>query len=141
MIDMQVLWLSVAGIAAIIEIATTTMVSIWFTVGGLAAFVACQLGAPPYVQLGIFAVVSGCAGIAFRPLARKHAKPIPTNLDMLIGHEGVVEEDIAKDVRGLVFVDGKHWSAEADENIARDERVIILEITGSHLIVKKKEVA
>ena len=48
-------------------------------------------------------------------------------------------EKITKKNTGEVKVDGKHWSAIADETINENETVIILEINSTKLKVKRME--
>ena len=53
--------------------------------------------------------------------------------------EGIVTEKITKKTPGEVKVDGKHWTAIADENIPVDTPVKILEINSTKLKVKRME--
>ena len=53
--------------------------------------------------------------------------------------EGVVTEEITKFKIGEVKVDGKKWSAMANEKIKVGEEVIIDKIDGVKLIVRKEE--
>ena len=49
------------------------------------------------------------------------------------------KEKITKKIPGEVKVDGKRWTAVADENINPDETVEILEINSTKLKVKRME--
>ncbi len=62
-----------------------------------------------------------------------------TNLDRVIGAEGIVTEEITKLKVGEVKVDGKRWSAISNELIKVGEEVIIERIDGVKLVVRKEE--
>ena len=62
-----------------------------------------------------------------------------TNIDRIIGMKGIITEKITKKVPGEVKVDGKFWTAVADEEISKDSTVIILEINSTKLKVKRME--
>ena len=66
-------------------------------------------------------------------------KKVSTNLDRVIGMEGIVTEEITKFKIGEVKVDGKKWSAISNEKIKVGEEVIIEDIDGVKLIVRKEE--
>ena len=62
-----------------------------------------------------------------------------TNIDRIIGMKGIVTKDITKKNHGEVKVDGKYWTAVADEPIKSDTTVEILEINSTKLKVKRME--
>jgi membrane protein implicated in regulation of membrane protease activity len=64
---------------------------------------------------------------------------VKTNLDRVIGMDGIVTEDIIPFELGEVKVDGKKWSAISDEKIEKDSTIVVLDIDGVKLKVKKKE--
>ena len=53
--------------------------------------------------------------------------------------EAIVTEEISKNKIGEVRVDGKKWSAVADEKIPVDTVVKVQKIEGVKLIVKKED--
>ena len=53
--------------------------------------------------------------------------------------EAVVTESIKKHTVGEVKVDGKRWSAISDVELEVGEEVIVQEINGVKLMVRKKE--
>lgn len=57
--------------------------------------------------------------------------------EALVGMEAKVVEKVSKE-SGKVFVQGEYWNALSDENIEKDEAVLVKEIKGLNLIVKKK---
>ena len=64
---------------------------------------------------------------------------IKTNIDRIIGMKGIVTKKITKKISGEVKVDGKFWTAIADEEIQENDTVIILEINSTKLKVKRME--
>ncbi|WRK52339.1 hypothetical protein SD457_18300 [Coprobacillaceae bacterium CR2/5/TPMF4] len=64
------IWLGITIVAAIIEILTTDLVSIWFAAGGIVSLIACLLGASQTIQIVLFAIVSIFTIIIVRPIAK-----------------------------------------------------------------------
>jgi inner membrane protein len=62
-----------------------------------------------------------------------------TNIDLIIGKSGVVQQDIRRDSDGLVKVGNEQWRARSDEDIKVGEPVVVLGITGVTLSVKPRE--
>jgi membrane protein implicated in regulation of membrane protease activity len=141
---MVVIWFVVVIVAALIEINTMDLTSIWFSVGALFAFVIAivEKEAIP-LQFIAFLVVTGGLLLAVRPIARNYLKTnvINTNADRLIGKVAVCTKMINVGERGEVKIDGKFWLAvtSATEEIELDEKVVVLAIEGVKLIVDKLE--
>lgn len=136
-----IVWVAIilGGIA--IEVATLNLVSIWFAIGAVAAFLALTLGANFIIQLIIFAVVSAIMLCLIRPLTTELLKPkgAKTNADRIIGEAALVTEAISNEKsQGQIKVFGQIWSAKsADGNsINRGEIVKILSISGVKAIVE-----
>ena len=140
-VNMTVVWLIAMIALLIVEGLVPGLVSIWFALGALAALIAALTGAPLWLQLLWFVLVSVVALALTRPLAKKYnnAKVVPTNADMLVGKDCVVREAVDNIAgTGAVAVDGKVWSARmADdrERAAEGEIVSVLRIEGVKLIV------
>ena len=66
------MWLIVAGVAAAVEAVTTGLFTMWFVIGALVAFVAQFFGAPLWLQLVLFLVVSLACLVLLRPVIMKH---------------------------------------------------------------------
>lgn len=143
---MAFIWFGIAVVTAIIEAAGPALVSIWFTGGAVTALVLALFGAPIWLQLAVFVVVTAVLLAATRPIARKYvnARLQPTNADRIIGSICPVTEQIDNRVgRGEVYVDGKRWSArsDSDEPIAEGAEVEILRIEGVKVIVREHSAA
>lgn len=111
-----VLWISLAVIFLAVEFGTVALISIWFVGGALAALLAVSLGAPLWLQVLIFALVSLVLLIAVRPFLRKFVEPhkVKTNVDALVGKQAIVVEPIDNlQDSGAVKLDGKIWTARS----------------------------
>lgn len=142
-VSMAVVWLIAMAVFLIVEGIVPGLVSIWFALGALAALIAAMVGAPLWLQLVWFVLVSIAALALTRPLARKYVngRVTPTNADRILGRECVVREAI-DNLRGTgaVAVDGKVWTArmlKENETAREGETVIARRIDGVKLIVEK----
>ncbi|MBR4953387.1 MAG: NfeD family protein [Oscillospiraceae bacterium] len=137
---MTIFWASAAVLFLIIEAATVGIASIWFALGSLCALVAALLGAPLWLQIAWFIVISIATLIFTRPFVKRfvHAKRQPTNADRVIGSVCKVTETVDNIAgTGCVSVDGKLWSARSVDGIVIEEGslVEIKEIQGVKLMV------
>jgi len=134
------IWLIIAVCLAILEMSTANLVSIWFVISGLIAMIVSLITDNVTIQITVFVLV----GLLMMILTRKVVKKmIPekekTNLDRIIGMEGIVTEKITKNHPGEVKVDGKKWTAVADKIIEKNSIVKILEINSTKLKVERME--
>lgn len=138
---MIIIWFVVIIVAAVIEMNTMDLTSIWFSVGALIAFVLSLIGVPPFWQVLTFVVVAVVLIISVRPVAKNYFKTnaISTNADRLVGKVAVCTKPINVGDRGEVKIDGKYWLAitSGDQDIELDEKVEVLAIEGVKLIVDK----
>lgn len=136
------IWLALAVILAIIEMSTTSLVSIWFVMGSLFAFGVSFITDSVITQMVVFIVVSATALAFTRPLVKKHIhkETVPTNADMIIGKTALVTQAITVDNKGRVTVDGQSWLAQADVPLAVGDYVIVEKITGVTLSVSPQTV-
>lgn len=144
--NMLWLWGGVAVVTLVAEIATTALVSIWFTIGAVGALIAAAAGVSPLTQLLIFLLLSIVSLLLIRPLTRRLVgiRVIPTNTDRLLGMEAKVTEGIDNDnAAGAVYVDGKTWTARSANGnpIPTGELVEVAAIEGVKLIVRPKAAA
>lgn len=133
-------WLAVVLTLAIIELSTINLVSIWFVISGLFAMIVSLFTDNFTIQFAVFAIF----GLIFLALTRKIVKKITpakvkTNIDRIIGMEGIVTEKITRNHSGEVKVDGKVWTAIAEKTIDKGSLVKIIEINSTKLKVEKLE--
>ena len=131
-------WLGLFLLAVIFEAATVDFVAIWFAVGSIPAFILAIVGAPVWLQIATFLIIT-IVLIAFtRPYMMKYFKTnqIKTNAQSVIGKTATVYEEILPNEIGTVKLRGQVWSAMSDSKIEVGTEVRILEIEGVKLIVE-----
>ena len=138
--DSWIIWLIIILALAVLEIATVGLVSIWFIASGIVALILSFFIDSFYIQFAVFVVLGIILLITTRPILNKLIVPkkSKTNLDRVIGMNGIVTESISKNNVGEVKVDGKRWSAISNKKIDVGEEVIIKDIDGVKLIVEKE---
>ncbi len=136
---MIIIWSVVLVGTIVVELETSDLVTIWFTIGAVAALVAAALGVWIVYQFAIFIVVSLVLLFATRPLSKRFMdkEVIRTNADRMIGMHGVVTTEIPFDGKGEVKVNSQIWTAFSTSKtpIIQGTRVVILDIVGNKLLV------
>ena len=143
-ITMTMIWIAAIVLLLIIEGITAGLVTIWFAIGAVAGLICERCGAPLWLQLAAFLIVSFVTLVLTRPLAQKHlnSKTQPTNADRMIGKECIVTEPIDNIAgTGAVTVGGQIWTARApdDTPIPAETRAVVRRIEGVKLIVEPNE--
>ncbi|MDO4545073.1 MAG: NfeD family protein [Bacillota bacterium] len=135
-----IVWLIAAAILAIIEAFTLGLTSIWFAGGAVAASITAILGGSIVIQVAVFLVVSIALVAITLPLRKKfNKKTEDTNIDAIIGQEGIVEKAVSHYQSGQVRADGKVWSATCTQGeIKKGAVVIIKAVKGVTLTVEEK---
>lgn len=132
-------WMIIFLVLVFVELITINLVTIWFAVGALASFILTYFIDDVMIQIGVFIVVSIISLVLTRKIVNKlkGGKVEATNLDRVIGKEGIVTEKITKLEPGEVKVDGKKWTAVSSKDISVGSKVEILSIDGVKLNVKE----
>ncbi len=138
--EQWLVWLIIVILLTLIEIATINLTTIWFVVSGIVALITSLFIDNYILQFGIFVILGVILLITTKPFLTKFIKEhkVKTNIDRIIGMTGIVTEKIGKNEDGEVKVDGKRWTAYADEKIKKDELVKVLEIKGVKIKVEKE---
>ena len=142
-----IFWLVVMILFLILEMITISLVSIWFVGGSLAAFLVSFAVSNIWIEAGVFLGVSLVLLLLIRPMARKlgvkQKDQIRSGAQALVGERALVTDTIDNlHATGAVQVNGQFWSAKAvddDEIIRKDTVVMISEVDGVRLAVKKLE--
>lgn len=134
-------WLFIILFLGFVEIITTNLVTIWFVTSGIVALILSFFVDEFMIQFSIFVILGIVLLITTRSWLNKIIKPKSekTNLDRVVGMQGLVTSEITKTSPGEVKVDGKRWTAVSDTKIEVDSIVKILDIDGVKLKVKKWE--
>jgi membrane protein implicated in regulation of membrane protease activity len=141
-----VIWLVLMVVFLIVEASTVVMVSLWFAAGSLIALVAALLGAPIWLQVALFLVVSAVLLASLRPMVRKHFTPklTRTNVDAIVGSQGYVTSDIDNvAATGTVKLGSMEWTARstAGAPIPAGTLVTVDKIEGVKAFVTAVEIA
>jgi len=115
------------------------------TVGGVVSMVLGSLmlfeSSEPFLRLSwsviltTVAMVAAFALFAVRKAVTVHRLRPSSGGEGLIGERGVADSDIMPE--GKVFVRGEYWNAWSDESIAKGDKVVVVELDGMRVKVKK----
>ncbi len=141
---MIIVWAAGIVVFLLIEALTAGVAAIWFALGSICALIAALLGAPVWLQVLWFAVISVLTMVLTRPIVKKYVngRKQATNADRVIGMHATVRENINNlAATGSVLCDGKEWTARsADGNTIPSGTVVtVLAIEGVKLIVSAEE--
>ena len=131
-----ILWAVVFVICLVAEIISLGLSTIWFAGGALIAFLIGLIGAPIWLQVLLFIVISALLLAFTRPIVVKHlnSKTVKTNVDSVVGQHGVVIENIDNyGALGLVDINGMEWSARAVndyDQLVKGDKVVVQKIEG-----------
>jgi membrane protein implicated in regulation of membrane protease activity len=137
---MWLIWLAIALLTGLAEVASLSFVLLMFAGGALAAALADGLGAPLPVEVVVFAVVSALLLVVGRPpliaWSRRTRQEI-TNVAALVGRSVEVLADV--DPRGgRVKLAGEVWSARAEGPatvLPAGSRAVVVRIEGATAVV------
>lgn len=115
------IWLALMVIFLIVEASCPIhLVSIWFAAGSLIAAVVSLLNGPVWLQILLFAVVSGALLASLWSFTKKFLNPsiVKTNVDALIGTKCYVIADIDNiNAVGHVKLNGMEWAARSTDDV------------------------
>jgi membrane protein implicated in regulation of membrane protease activity len=137
-------WLGVAVAGLAGEILTAgTFFLLPFALGAGAAAIAAFAGAELWLQWLLFVGVSALLTAAFRPIARRLDRTVPTEgigARRWIGEIVLVLEDIpgGHDETGLVRVGREEWRAQTRSavGVIAGDRARVVDVTGTRLVVE-----
>ena len=108
-----------------------------FILGGLVAW--------PFHSWVLPLIVTSLICVIYVVIGRRYVhqwtavKKVKTNIDAIIGREGIVLKNIARNVDGRVRVGSQRWQARAEEDIKEGDEIVVTGISGSTLIVEKNK--
>ncbi len=135
------IWLALAVVFVLLEIASPAFLFICFTAGALIAALSTVVTDSYLVQALVFAVFSVIAIPISRPLANRMSRKKTArvaNVDALVGKTAFVEETIdAAANTGIVRIGPEKWRAVAENTIENGKTVVITKIDGATATVKE----
>ncbi len=106
-----------------------------FIIGGLVAW-------PSHSWL-LTVIVTSAISVAYVAIGRKYVHrwtlvgEAKTNIDAIIGRQGIVLRSIARNVDGRVKVGNEQWKARAEEDIKKGDEIVVTSVSGVTLSVNK----
>ena len=106
-----------------------------FILGGLVTW--------PFHSWLLTVIVTSIICVAYVALGRRYVHrwtavgKAKTNIDAIIGRQGIVLKSIAKNVDGLVKVGTEQWRGRAEEDIKQGDEIVVTGVSGVTLIVGK----
>ncbi len=107
------------------------------------AFIVAGLATWPANSWVLTVIVTSIICIAYVALGRRYVhrwtavSKAKTNIDAIIGRQGIVLKSIARNVDGRVKVGNERWRARAEEDITKGEEIVVTSVSGVTLIVEK----
>jgi membrane protein implicated in regulation of membrane protease activity len=141
----QWLWLIFVGIGLV-------MVMLEFLGGGFTGFELVIIGsvfvigglvASPFDSWPVAVIITSVLCFAYIIVGRRYlhrwtqTRKAKTNIDAIIGTQGVVVKEITKYAPGRIQIRGVRWRAVADEDMEKGQEVTVIEISGTTLTVKR----
>ena len=126
-------WLALSVVLAVVELLSMDFVLLMFALGALAAAGATVLGAPLWIAVAVFAVVSVALLFLLRPalLHRLHSGPtLATGFSNLVGRSALVLQPVgSRD--GRVQIGSDEWSARTSDpqpiDVGVEARVVAID--------------
>ena len=106
-----------------------------FIIGGLATW--------PFHSWVLTLIITLVICIAYLALGRRYVhrwtatRKEKTNIETIIGKNGVVLQSLTPGAKGVVKVDNEEWRARAEESIEKGEVIVVKDISGITLNVEK----
>lgn len=140
---MALVWIAVALLFAVVEVATVSLFAAFLSAGAVAAAVVAFVGFPPLFQAIAFAAMSLLGIVLVRPWLMRHMRRRRTaetvsGAESMIGETAVVVRTVQPHERGHVRIMGENWPALARDGAELDQgrTVRIVDIEGATLIVE-----
>ena len=142
--DLWVLWLVLAVVLGVAEIATLTAALGLLGGAALVTALAAAVGLPVVLQLLLFAAASAAGLLLVRPVAMRHmlaARSERFGVDALVGRSAQVLTEVSGR-GGRIRIDGDEWTARPYDDslvIPAGTTVHVMEIRGATALVYPRE--
>ena len=139
-----ILWLGLILVFVIVEMLTLEFTFLMIAIGSLGGLITGVFGAEWYWQVIVAALLSVLLLLTIRPpllrLLKRGGDPAKSNIDALLGLEGLVLDQITATAGHVKLANGDTWTARVspltdDRELARGERVLVTAIDGATAIV------
>lgn len=139
---MWYVWLILAGVFFVAEMATVGFLVFWLGIGALLAMIVSFITSNIVIQTSVFILSSIILLFSTKPLVKKFidVEPTKTNAFSIIGKKALVIKTIDPiKSTGQIKINGEIWSAETESGqiVSEGSEVEILEIKGVKTIVQE----
>lgn len=136
------LWIIAAMVLGVVEMKTSSFVTLWFAIGSLVAALVAALGLGINFQLMLFTAVSvalfAASRTIFKEALMRSASNLKTGVEAMVGQEAVVTEALSDPHGGTVRINGELWTARSLSGpVAEGERVTVEQVDGLKLWVRR----
>ncbi|MDN5559353.1 MAG: NfeD family protein [Ruaniaceae bacterium] len=138
-------WLAVGLIVGVVEMLTVDFIFIMFVGGALAAMIVALLGAPLWMQVVVFAVVSVALLLLARPPVKawvaRTTPDILTNAQALVGADARTLVEVTE-TGGRIKMRGEVWTARTEipgDVIPPGTDVVVAQIDGAIAVVTRPQ--
>jgi membrane protein implicated in regulation of membrane protease activity len=136
------IWVAVIAVSLIVEFVSMEIVSVWFSVAGLVALILAAFTVSFEIQIIVFIVLAMFLVTSLRRWAKNKLlnSDGTSNIDLVKKEKLKLLSKITPTESGTVKYNGIIWTAisETEEEIKEGEWVVVSEIKGNKLIVKKE---
>ncbi len=131
-------WIIAGLVLAALEMIVPGLVIIWFGIAGVVTGILAIFIHNPYIQFGIFIVLSGAMVVFSQRIARRitRPEPEPVGANRMVGAAGRVVVDIKPPELGRVKVSGEEWRAASAAELPVGALVRVVAVDGTHLVVE-----
>ncbi|MEK3725273.1 MULTISPECIES: NfeD family protein [Paenibacillus] len=134
------IWLIIGGVLLVVEMLTFTFYLLWLGLGAVVAAAVAWIAPDAFV----LQILAGCLTALIltfftKPLTRRFraSRGFKDVIDEMIGKQGIVLETIEPGKHGIVKVGNETWSASSNEQLLKDEIVIVVERGNTIIEVQK----
>ncbi len=142
-----IFWAVLLIAALVVEAQSEALLSIWFAAGAIPSLILAAMGNSAFIlQVAIFAITSSILLVLSKYIFKNALKKpsdrsntLKTNVDGVIGKNGISKDEIKIDQNGYVRVNGMDWLAytTSEETISPDDKVEVIAVEGVKLHIKK----
>lgn len=139
-----IIWFIVALILGVIELMSTTFILLWVAIAAAVTGLISLFAHSFELQLLVFVVLSIILLLLTRPLVKRWRNAgtsrFKSSVEELVGEQGIVVTRGVGEKAGVVRVGTEVWSArceDSEEPLDRGERVVVIAVKSSQLIVRK----
>ncbi len=131
-------WAIVAGVLILLELVIPGLVTVWFGLAGIIMIFLAPLIKNTSIEFCIFGAISLLLLFLTRPIVKKYLyKDDHEPLEDLVKNKETKVKSIVENGLYEVELNGITWRGRSSELLEVNDRVIVVDVTGNKLILKK----